>query len=476
MHVASNPYKWSAIEGVSNKAIQFIFVIILSRIIGPEGFGIISFILVFTTIAQIFVEGGLATALIRKSKVTELEYNTAFCLNVIISIVCFLIVCFIAFFVEKSIDIPEFFSYVSFVSITLIINAFGFVPRAKFTVELNFKPIAVASIAGGILSGLIATYLALKGYGIWSLVLQLIINSCISTMILLLFQKIKPKFQYSAVTAKDLISYSHKLIWSGLLDAGFNNVYILVVSSFYSLTSLGFFNQANRIATVPITTLTMVIQRVNMSTMAKVSADSWQLNEAYRTSFISVSSIFIPIIFCMHLISYESIYILLGSEWVQSSEFYKLLLVGMIFIPLSSVGLNIIKVVGDSALYLKIEIVKKIFGLAALSVSYKLGVDAICIAISLTSFCSFFYIQFYMRKKLNIDWRGLHFNLLKIIICASFVYMGVMIVFNLFFLNVNVYVAILVKTFSFIVLSLIFTILFFMKELGFVRNFFRAKI
>ncbi|WP_394242567.1 lipopolysaccharide biosynthesis protein [Vibrio astriarenae] len=468
--MASNPYKWSAIEGLCNKFIQFAFVILLSRIVGPEVFGTISLVLVFTTIAQIFVEGGLSTALIRKGNASEIEFNTAFAINIVASIVVFSFVCMISLLMTNFSEINGLFSYVSSASVILIINAIGFVPRAKLTIDLNFKPIAIASISGGLISGALSVILALNGFGIWSLIVQVISNSLVTNICLIASQKKIPQIQYNSRVAKELINYSHKLVWAALLDVGFANVYVVAITNGYSLLLLGLFNQANRLATVPIVTLTSIIQRVNLSTMAKANGGKYELNHAYHTSFISIFVIVAPMIFLMHLISFELIDLMLGKEWHKSVVYFQLILIGSSFIPLTSVCLNLIKVVGNSGLYLKLELAKKTIGTILLVLLYRYGIEAICIGMALTSFLSFIITQWSIRKYVDIDLKKIGILALKNIAILMFVYMVSELVSS-FVYSHGTFIVLISKVSIFISCCAVFILGFSKKDLSVLKSF-----
>lgn len=57
---------WRFAERCGAQGVSFIVSIVLARILIPEDYGMISLVTVFTTIMQVFVDGGLGNALIQK--------------------------------------------------------------------------------------------------------------------------------------------------------------------------------------------------------------------------------------------------------------------------------------------------------------------------------------------------------------------------------------------------------------------------
>ena len=81
---------WSVIERFATQGVQFLFGIILARLLSPEDYGTIAMPLVFLAIAQCFIDSGFSTALIRKPELTEEDLSTAFYFNIFLGLVCYL--------------------------------------------------------------------------------------------------------------------------------------------------------------------------------------------------------------------------------------------------------------------------------------------------------------------------------------------------------------------------------------------------
>ena len=52
--------------------------IVLARLLAPEDFGAFAIMVVFTNIANVFIQKGFASSLIRKKDAPDDDYNTAF--------------------------------------------------------------------------------------------------------------------------------------------------------------------------------------------------------------------------------------------------------------------------------------------------------------------------------------------------------------------------------------------------------------
>lgn len=80
---------WGVIDNFSGTGINFIVGILLARALSPEAYSVIGLSLILVTISNIIADGGISTALIRKSKVSPADYNTGFFLNTLTAVIVY---------------------------------------------------------------------------------------------------------------------------------------------------------------------------------------------------------------------------------------------------------------------------------------------------------------------------------------------------------------------------------------------------
>lgn len=73
---------WSSVERFSNQGVQFVFSIILARLLSPSDYGIIAMVTIFFAVAQSFVDSGFSNALVRKTDRVEEDLSTCFYFNI----------------------------------------------------------------------------------------------------------------------------------------------------------------------------------------------------------------------------------------------------------------------------------------------------------------------------------------------------------------------------------------------------------
>ncbi|MEQ6343173.1 lipopolysaccharide biosynthesis protein [Vibrio cyclitrophicus] len=394
---------WNALDSFGNQAINLVVNLTLASILGPASFGLVAMLSILIAIANIFVNGGFSSALIRKINRDEKDYSTAFYFSVLVSIVVYSIIFFISPFISEFYAQPELTNLTRLITLTIIINAFAIVPRTKLTVSLNFKNQAKANLFALIIGGATGVILAYNDFGVWSLVMQQIISAFISVVSLNILSPWKPVEPFCRERFKYLFGFGSKLLASSLLDAIYNNLYGLIIGKQFNATQLGIFNQANKISTLPATLITTVIQKVTYPMLSNMQDNHEKFDRMYLRILKISTLIIFPVMFGLCIVSEPLIDILLGDEWNASSDLISILTMALALYPIHAVNLNILQVKGRSDLFLKLEIMKKIIVTIALIVTVPMGVNAMCVGMVITSYLSLFVNTHYTGKLSTIS-------------------------------------------------------------------------
>ena len=95
---------WSSIDNVAQYAVSFVVSIVLARLLSPEDYGLLGIIAIFTAVCTALINGGFGTALIRKKDATDDDYNTAFIVNIGMSLLLYAVIFFCAPFIARFFD------------------------------------------------------------------------------------------------------------------------------------------------------------------------------------------------------------------------------------------------------------------------------------------------------------------------------------------------------------------------------------
>lgn len=380
--------KWTFVQQFSVQIINFAVQIILARLLIPEMFGLVAMVVVFISIGQALMDGGMTSSLIRTKNPDQLDYSTVFITNIIMSLgvygVIFIAAPYIALFYNQEI----LTNIIRILSLTFVIRALVAVHMAKLTKEMNFKLQMKLQIPSTIMAGIVGISMAYQGYGVWSLVWLNLIQAISFTVQTLMFMKWRPSLIFNFERFKYHFNFGYKLTLASLIDAIFNDAYRIVIGKFYSPAAVGFFHQAETLRLFPVQQISTVVGKVTYPLFAKMNDDD-ALKFAYKITMKLVLVLIVPLMLGLILMAEEGFRFLFGEKWLPAVPYFQILALASIVRPLSVYNLNILKVKGRSDIFLRIEILKKIIGVVLLIVGLNFQVIGLVISLTVFSYISF---------------------------------------------------------------------------------------
>lgn len=361
---------WKFMERAGVQVMQFVVSIVLARLLAPEEFGLIAMVMIVIAIADVFVQSGLGIALIRKKEVDDLDYSSVFYASLTIAAVAYTIV-----FVSAPL-IAEFFGQagltpvIRVLTLTLFIGVFSAIQNAYVARHMMFKKLFYRGLCATIPSGALGIFLAYQGLGVWALVCQQLANASLSVLAMWVTVPWRPHLQFSLTRLKDLFSFGWKLLVSTLMDNIYDKIRALVIGKMFSSAALAFNDRGDQFPKLLITNINNSISAVLLPTLSAYQDDKPQLKKMTRRSIVTSAFVLIPMMTGLAMLAHPLVLILLGEKWLPCVPFIQAYCFTYALYPIHSANLSAINAMGRSDIFLKLEIIKKIYGFALLVGSY----------------------------------------------------------------------------------------------------------
>lgn len=393
---------WSSVERFSVQGIQFLIMIIMARLLLPSDYGLIGMLAIFIAISQSFIDSGFSNALIRKHDRAEIDFSTVFYFNIVVGVLFYLLLFFASKSIARFYNAPLLEDITKIVAINLFINSLTVVQRAKFTIEVDFKSQAKASVLSVIISGILGIWMAYTGYGVWALVTQTVVNGAINMILLWYYARWIPRWEFSVSSFKEMFSFGSKLLLAGLLDTIYKNIYTIVIGKKFSAQDLGYFTRADQFAQFPSSNVTGIVGRVTFPILSSIQHDEARLQSVYRKYLRMSAFIVFPLMMGLAALAHPLIFLLLTPKWEGVVILLQIICFAAMWYPVHAINLNLLQVKGRSDLFLRLEIAKKIIGVVALLITIPLGIIAMCIGMLFTSFFALIVNTHYSGKLINV--------------------------------------------------------------------------
>jgi teichuronic acid exporter len=417
---------WKLMERGGTQGIQFIVQIVLARLLLPEDYGLIALVVIFTSIASVFVQSGLNTALIQKKDADEVDFSSVFYLSLLIACLIYIILFIAAPFIAAFYKIPEITPVFRVLSITLFFGAFNSIQNAVIARNLEFKKLFFSSTGAILISGTVGIYMAYTGFGVWALVGQQISNQLFVTLILWFTVKWRPQLLFSLERVKALFSFGWKLLVSALIDTVYRDLRSLIIGKMYNPAMLGFYNRGQQFPSLIVSNINGSIQSVMLPVLASQQDNRPRVKEMMRRAIVTSSFVIFPAMVGLAVTAEPLVKLLLTDKWLPAVPFLQIFCAVYALMPIHTANLQAINALGRSDIFLKLEIIKKIIGLSILAVTVFYGVYAIALGGALGGIISTFINAYPNKKLLNYSyveqWKDIMPSLLLSLVMGAVVY------------------------------------------------------
>lgn len=390
-------------ERGGNAVVSLVVQIVLARLLAPNDFGMLAIIIVFVNIGAVFVQSGLNSALIQSPSVTKEDYSTVFWCCLAFAFLLYTLIFFTAPYIGVFYSSADLVWPLRVIAIILFINAFNSIQSAKVTRDLELKKTFYATIASVLMSGIIGIAVAFFGMGVWALVIQQITYQLVSCVVLALLIDWRPELCFSYKRAKELFGFGWKLLVSGLLNTLYQSLSSLVIGKQFSQYDLGLVSQGEKYPQAIGNMLDGAIQPVMFSAVSRVQHDSNMVKALTKRALKTSSYIVIPTMSLFALVAEPFTELFLGVQWMVAVPFLQMFCFVYALYPIQSSNLQAISGLGRSDIFLKLEIIKKIYGLAILVFTAFVLKDiyAIVVGMMTTSVISIFVNSFPSKQLMN---------------------------------------------------------------------------
>lgn len=392
---------WSFIEQILARGVNFVIGIILARLLSPTDYGLVGMLGIFIAISQLFIDGGLGSALIRTKSPSEDDYNTVFFINLTLSIFFYILLFAIAPYVAGYYNQPILKSLLRAIALILIISSFAGIQATQLAIRVDFKTRTYISILTSIFSGTVGIICAYKGLGVWALVAQTLSSSAVNTIATVAFVRWMPKFYFSKSSFKRLFSYSSKMLAASTISVIYDNVYPLVIGKRFTAADVGQYSRAGQFPGIANGTIVGALNRVAFPVLSKIQDDNERLLSVYEKYIQLTCFLIFPVLMGLCGCARPLVSFLLTDKWLECVPLMQIICFGLLTNAITTINLNLLYVKGRSDLVLRLEIIKKSIAFAILFITMFFNIKVMCIGQAIYGFIALVLNTYYTNKILG---------------------------------------------------------------------------
>lgn len=372
-------YIWKLLERIGVKGVSFVVSIVLARILLPEDYGIIAIVTVFINLSNVFVQGGLNTALIQKKDFDVHDYRVVFGFSIIMSMVLYILLFIFAPTISEIYNNMQLISLLRVYSLVLFLCAINSIQVAYLTKKMDFKSVFLASIAAVVVSGAIGILSANLGAGAWALLIQQFTYYIVSVIVMQFKLPWLWGFSLSWERGKQLVSFGWKVLLTNLLSTLFVNIRTLTIGNKYNNDNVAYYSKGKQFPETAMDVVNGSLQTVLLPAFSNKQDDVNQINDTISKTIGIVTYVMFPVMVGLAILAEPVTILLLTEKWRGAIQFMQAYCLCYMTMPIQTTFLQAIKSVGRSDSVLKLYVVFFALQIISIVIGMQLGIAYIMI-------------------------------------------------------------------------------------------------
>lgn len=325
---------WLTLSNYIQYGLSFIGGIIVARLLEPSDFGVVALASSLLVFFRMLGSWGLGDAIIqRQDEKEKTVVSTILSLQMALAFAMFLLVL-------ASILILRGF-YESIVIKVLLVLAFFKVFRGPFQVygaliQKNFlmKQKALLDLGTSALSLGVAITMAVKGFGVWSLVASQVVTVVLSSIGAWWLSPWRPSLGFDLAAAKWSLRFGKSMFVSGIMEKVLHDLDDVAVGSLGTTESLGFYSKSYSLSEWLVRVIVPSIAETAQPTFAKLQNERARLSRAFELVIGVITRLSVPFYLVTGLLAPEIVRLLYGEKWLGVVPLYRLLIAYGLLRPL----------------------------------------------------------------------------------------------------------------------------------------------
>lgn len=391
---------FTGIEKALSYGTDFVRGIVLARLLCPEDFGLTAMLGIFLALAGIFIDNGFSIALVQNRDFTHGDERKVLAFNIGVALVLYALLFLSAPFIAAFYDEPRLVNITRVLSLTLLFNAPSGIASARLQRTQRFGIFSLVNIATSLVFAAVAIVLALRGFGVWTLVWTAIAGSAVRSLLLwtAAWGVAAPNGSAAHGAFVDLVRYGWKMAAYTVLWNVHSHVIPLVIGKMQTPTAVGLYARASVWAQMPASIVGDIVGRVTFPIIADCHQQADALRTVRRRGAWLGMAILVPTLVVLWTFANPIITFVFGPQWQSSVPYLRILIIGLVWWPLANQNGVALGACGRSDYVLKAEVIRRPIGLLLMAGGCFLGIAGLCWGKVAADFVDWMVMSYYMRK------------------------------------------------------------------------------
>ena len=377
----------------------------LARLFDPHDYGLMAIIYTVQNFAEVFtLRVGIGSKIIQADE-EELESicQTGYWLNWIFCVFMFFVQCLLAYPIAMFYQESDLVFPICALGIVYLMLPMFMVQSALVQRENRLKIRAMCTASQAVVNNVAIIVLALLGFGVWAIVLAMIISTPVWIVINYRYHPWRPAKKFSIDRWRDVISFGGSMLGVELLDKIRLNLDYLIVGRFLSVEALGTYFFAFSAGLGISQSVVNAVIAALFPHLCEVKENISLLRKRYFSSLKTVAIVIISLVTLQSTLAPFYVPIIFGSKWVSAIPILIVICLSAIPLAFANSTYQLLNAVGKIKLTLQWNVIYTVIFALALLLMVKQGVMLVAITVlicqGLTLLFSYWATQKVFKKQ-----------------------------------------------------------------------------
>jgi O-antigen/teichoic acid export membrane protein len=313
-----------------NRALDLVTFLILSRFMLPESYGVMVSAAIVTDFLNTISQTGFEGALIQKKENIKEYLNQVWTLNIIKSIVVFLVIYIIAPYVAEFLQIGDYENIIRFTGLYVVMMGMANIGGIYFFKDINYKLVFYRDAGSPVIYLITALICIQFSTSVWVLAIAQLSTYAWPTIMTYVISKYRPVLDFRWGKLKDLTGYSKWLVGGNIVNYINSIIDSVFMAHVLGAANLGLYSKAKNLASIPSGYLGQITRKIGFPSVAKIQNDENTVLSALEKTYEISLFITLPFMALLLTQSGNIINFLLTKEWIGVAEPLKLIAVAFV--------------------------------------------------------------------------------------------------------------------------------------------------
>jgi O-antigen/teichoic acid export membrane protein len=399
---------WVMVESWLVRLVSLVAFLALARLLTPADFGVMALAGIYLTFCTFIIDQGFGTALVQRANLEHGHLDAAFWIQLAIGLIIAGITVVAAGWIAGFFAEPRLAEVLQVLALFPAITALTLVQQAQLKRQFEFRALAIRHIVSAVAGAVIGVALALLGYGVWSLVAQMLGGAVVGLVVLWRASSWRPRFAFSMRHFRDLVGFGtsvfiHELVWTLAYQ-----IDRLLLGRFAGAGPVGLYTVAQRLVSIIGEVLVVGLQGIVVPVFARVQHDREALSRGLFRAYRLIAFVSFPAFAGLALVAPELVPIILGAKWIEATPVVQASALPTLLYALGFFLSNVLTAIGRPGLRLALTTIQTVASAVFIMAVIHWGPAAVALAMGAAALLAYVVNAIMLQRLIGLDLVAYH--------------------------------------------------------------------